>query len=319
MFKQRTVTTTLGVFALVLSTGTARAYCRSTTADPRTEAVETDADGCTTSGFPLYWKSRCVGIHADEAASEYVSLSATRRLLANAFAEWKAANGMCTPSIDVLQLSPVSSPKIDSQPAENDVLFHDRDWPYLGKGQTLELVSTIFRKENGELLDADMEFNGEALALLLHTSDGGTIDAADSTGIQRIFIHAAGHFLGFGHSADPRSIMYSLFTPNDPTVPALTDDDAAGMCDAYPETGDRPTVDGRGNPTSVPSTACNLSTLSAASPCSAGGAIKLDHGCSIALGRRASSAGNAALVLAALGLCAVRLRRRQSLPVRTTQ
>lgn len=311
MFTQRTLTTILGSFALVVSTGTARAYCRSTTADPTTMMVDFDASGCVTSGIPLYWKNKCIGIHADEAASDYVSLSATRRLLADAFAEWKAANGLCTPSIDVLQLSPVSSPNVDNQPGENDVLYHDRDWPYVGKTTTFELVSTVFKKETGELLDADIEFNGETLAPLLQASDGGPLDPTESRGIRRVFMHAAGHFLGFGHSSDPESVMYASYSPGDPNAPVLTDDDAAGMCAAYPENGDRPTVDARGNPTIVTSTACNLSTVAPASPCSSGGAIKLDHGCSVAVRRRASSDGDVLIVAAGLGFCAAGLRRRR--------
>lgn len=314
MFTQGTVRTMLGLFALALSTGTARAYCRATTAAPDSTVVDpnVDAEGCPADGIPLYWKSECLGVHIDEAASQYVSLSATRRLLTDAFAEWKAANGLCVPSIDVIQLDPVSSPAIGpaSDPGENDLLY--RDIPVLdGPISMWDRVVTNVDQETGELRDTDIAINGKVLSEHLDAPDGGAADPATLPFLRTLFVHIAGHFLGFAHSQDPSSVMYALGSPSDTGGRRLSDDDAAGMCAVYPENGDRPTLDAQGNSTTVPSSACNLAVTTATSPCS-GGAIKLDHGCSVAVGRRTARASDALLVASALGVCVAWLRRRRN-------
>ena len=313
--------TILGLLSLALYCRDAQAYCRATTVDPQHDVgptaspLQNAADGCPT-GNPLYWPSACVGIHVDKAASQNLSLEAARHLLGDAFAEWQAAGGQCLPSIQVIQLSPSSSPKIGYETDgtnENDVVFRDDSWPYGGNiDGSLLLVTTTFAKDTGELLDADIEMNGTQIPALLarQDTDAGA-DPTTNPGLRRVFLHAAGHFLGFGHSTDLESVMYEKFSPSDTTLPELTADDAAGMCAAYPESGKRPVLDAEGQPKNVSATACNLSMAAASTSCSSS-AIRLDHGCSVGRAYDSAHAADAVfLTIAGLGMLSLRARRRR--------
>lgn len=311
MKTKRTALAILGFLSVAFFGQSAAAFCRATTADHPLE--ELGPDGCPL-GTPLYWKSQCVGIRLDEAASQYVSLDDARRLLGEAFAKWLAAGGQCLPSIDVIQLAPVASPKLwydAGAPTENDVVFRDHDWPYAGSDSTFELVTTIFKKATGELLDSDAEFNGARLAQVLQAQDAGTTGPESSPGLRRIFMHAAGHFLGFAHSPDPSSVMYANYSAFDTSEPALTDDDAAGICAAYPPDGTRPTLDAKGNPISIRSTPCALGAATPASACSSS-SLHIDHGCSLAAPRSASHDRAAAFVIAGVVISAARRRRERA-------
>jgi hypothetical protein len=233
--------------------------------------------------------------------------------MGQAFAAWTAAGGQCQPSIVVIQLAPLPSPIADQDATgtnqatgENNVVFRDDSWPYQGEDGLYELVSTTFQKTTGELLDSNVEINGAKLPELLQTPDGGTTDPTSSLALQRIFLHLAGHFLGFAHSPDPDSIMFQNFSPSDPRPAQLTADDAAGMCAVYPEDGTRPIVDANGKPKILESTACMLGAATATSSCS----LHIDHGCSLARPRSASREHGALLIVASFGVCLLCARRR---------
>jgi hypothetical protein len=288
----------------------AHALCRGTS----DRSPEFDA-GCPTTGQPLYWKSECVGIHMSEAASSHLTLGQAQALMTEGFAAWTTAGGACVPSINVFPLTPTADAKVDyvrGGTNENDVLFRDDDWPYAGPTSTLELVTTSFDASTGELLDADVEFNGTRIPAILTGDTVQVTDPTQSNGLRLLFIHAAGHFLGFGHSKDPTSIMYSELAVGDTRLPALSADDARGMCAAYPPDGIRPTLDAMGQPLDVQGTECTLSATAptTASPCS-GSSLHLDHGCSIG-GARAPRGGPSMLFGATLALFAARARRRRS-------
>jgi len=221
----------LSFLSFALLAPSAHAFCRSTTATQGT----LDADGCPAEGQPLYWKNECIGMHLDEAASRYVGLDAARSLLVQAYSDWTAAGGLCVPSIQFVQLAPTANAKVEYTPNgtnENDVLFHDDSWPYTGAQTTLELVTTSFQKDTGGLLDADVELNSSRFPGFLAAVDGGASDPANVPVLRRLFMHAVGHVLGFAHSQDPNSIMYSQRRAGDMTPPVLTADDAAGICTA---------------------------------------------------------------------------------------
>ena len=53
----------LAAAALWLASSSAFAYCRTTTCDAGGgSSCAPDANGCSTTGFPLYWASKCLGL-----------------------------------------------------------------------------------------------------------------------------------------------------------------------------------------------------------------------------------------------------------------
>jgi hypothetical protein len=264
--------------------GEAQALCRSTTSD----SPDRDSEGCPIEGIPLYWKSECVGIHVDRAASRYLSLVDTQSLLVQGFATWIGAAGVCVPSISVVMLPAVDNPKMDysrGEPAENDVLFRDDDWPYgSSRGETFDMTTAIFDKHTGEILDTNTELNGARISQLLETdADGGMSDPTKSNALRLLFTHVAGHFLGFDHSSNPDSPMYANFSLPAPDHSLdLTADDGAAMCAAYPESGGRPAVDAEGKDVVIPSTVCSLGAPLSSACSGSGSGLKLDHGCALA-------------------------------------
>jgi hypothetical protein len=306
------VKTNPGPGLLILLIGTfaatdAQAFCRSGTGD-----AAPDENGCPSQGVPIYWRSECVGVHMDAAASEHLTLAQSQALLTQAFATWTAAGGACVPSLNVIPLEPAVDPVLGATkagPNENDVFIRDSDWPYEGSLTTYELVTVTHGKGTGEMLDADIELNGDEFPSLLLT-DAERADPTTSNALRRIFVHAAGHFLGFAHSLDTTSVMYSNYSAGDDSPPELTDDDAAGMCTVYPPDGERPTLDSQGNAITVPGTVCSLSELSPAGSCSSSSALRLDHGCSVSRVGESSESPLSVAALGLLGLCKIRNRRR---------
>jgi hypothetical protein len=278
----------LVLLTLIFCGKDAFALCRATTSR---EPV-TDADGCATDGIPLYWKSQCVGFHIDAAASSHLGLEDATSLMVQGFSLWTAAGGACVPSITVVPLAPATSPKLGYETNaanENDIVFHDDSWPY--DPTSLDFTGATFEDQTGEIIDVDLEINGTSLPTVIGLNDGGPVNPFDSRGAHWLFAHVAGHFLGFGHSPDLNSVMYPQFSPGDDRIAALTAEDAAVMCAAYPPGGGRATSDAKGRAVVVPSSACNLAAASGGGSCSSSG-VRLDngYGCAFAPRRMVSRA-----------------------------
>lgn len=226
------------VAALVslLATAPAFGFCRTTTCDPEDPAARCTMNGiCVTSGIPLAWRSSCVTVGIQEAASPKNGLTFddVAPVVKQAFGAWMAADcGSGHPSIDVEMIGPVQCgvSEYNSNAANaNIVLFHDDDWPFTGAANAVGLTTVRFDTETGDLWDADIELNGYSVTL----SVGDPITGDD---LLSVLTHEAGHFLGLSHSSDPTASMKPVYDPvhDGATFRSLSKDDVAGICAIYP-------------------------------------------------------------------------------------
>ncbi len=249
----------------LLSSRDAAAFCRTTTESGTSQA-------CAQTGKPVFWRNACVGYRVNEAASTKVTLAETNTVAGNAFGSWSALScGPAAPSIAAVNIGTTKSTAIGYDQAsgatnENIIVYRDGDWPYADQSQ-VALTTLTYRKDTGELLDADMEVNA---TLKLVAADPIPSNGFD---LLTVFTHEAGHFLGLAHTDVPKATMFASYDPGTVDQRTQKQDDVDGICAAYPSSGNRPTAAGnvaagKCDPRKTPTID---SGSSSSSGCSAGG------------------------------------------------
>ncbi len=265
----------LGFLAALLASGSASAFCRTTTCDPNDPKAgcEIDEQNCVVSGIPLAWASNCVTVGVHDSGSLYNGLSYddVAGVVEQAFAAWRDARcvGGGVPSIEVKPIGPVECgvSEYNSRVGNaNVVLFREDEWPYAGAANAIGLTTTRFDTKTGELWDADIELNGIGSNLTV----GDPIQGDD---LLSVLTHEAGHFLGLSHSLDGAATMKSIYDPgrDGDGFRSLASDDVAGICAIYPPNREPATTScenrhgfsaqcGADQPTPADEKGCSLST-----------------------------------------------------------
>ncbi len=115
---------------------------------------------------------------------------------------------------------------------KNLVIFQEAEWIH---GSTaIALTTTTYDVDTGELVDADIEFNGVNFRFTTNSPQPGRVD------IQNTATHELGHVLGLDHSPDPNATMYAEAPPGDTAKRTLAPDDINGLCFVYPLDGNIP-------------------------------------------------------------------------------
>jgi len=243
----RPIVTAIGTFlAIGLGSSGAVAFCRAVSSSAPA-GYDPAVQGCfaPTSGpgsYDLYWKNLCVGysVQRDASPLRHITLDQARQVAAAAFEQWSSA--ACdggAPSVQVRDLGPVDCSEVQynsAQPNQHVIVFRDDGWPYSDSSNTLGLTTITFDATDGEIFDADTELNSHDYNLVL-----GSAAPIDSYDLASVITHEAGHFLGLAHSGDRAAVMYAHYHPGSS---ALTSDDTAGICSAYPGGGVRETSSG---------------------------------------------------------------------------
>ena len=304
---------TLVAAALLLSTSSADAFCRTTTTAIPANYNPQDR-GCFTDGLYLYWKNQCVSYSISEQASDVVPFATATTIIDAAFARWPAAqcdsgNG---PGISVTNIGPATCTEVRynaNGPNQNLIVFRDDGWPYQDAFNTLGLTTVTFNAETGEIFDADMEINSSQKNL-------STTDVVPPQGydLASVVTHEAGHFLGLAHATSPTATMYASYKPGTTALRTLSQDDIDGVCTIYPSTAQRsvsPQVAATGV---VASDACNDQPRHGFTPLCEDDSTTSSGGCSVSapIEEKHLPTGSFAFAgVLGVGVLAVRRRRKQ--------
>lgn len=258
--RHRLFVTVLCLFALVWPVA-AGAFCRNTTC--KGECVKDD-QGCSTTGEKLFWRGSCIGFSINDQGTELLPMGVVRKAIMASFATWSDLKcpGGGNASLTFGELQDVSCSKNEFNSSGrnvNVVVFRNNGWDYKGLENTLAKATAHFDGKTGEIYDADIEINSAANVF--------TVSATKpKNDLQSVLTHEIGHFIGLGHSDDPNAVMYAYYQEGSTVGRALSDDDIAAVCAAYPPQRE---------------TSCGLMPLGGLQTCTAAdGAAPTPAGCS---------------------------------------
>lgn len=292
--------------ALTLSSvaTTAAAYCRTTTVLP--PSSYDPRKSCWTDGKPLFWRNRCLGFSVNQAASKQVPYADAVTLVTQGFAAWSAADcdgAGARPSLEARDNGPVTCDVVEYNKNgarnQNVVVFRESGWAAKDAYNTLGLTTVTFNVDTGEVFGFDMEINAAD-----HKLAWGATVPRDGYDLEGIFVHEAGHALGFAHDTTATSTMFPVQKPGDLALRSLDATDVKGMCETY-----RP--DGKhslGGGAVFDAPACDPTPRGGFITTCGDKAPEEDPGCA-ASGRASGGASLAFPVLAALAIVARRRRR----------
>jgi MYXO-CTERM domain-containing protein len=219
--------------------GSAHAYCRTTTVHEQLGYDPVMAGQCWPAGKPLAWDGDTVVYSLSSSASAQVSLDDFVRIADASFQTWNGAQcGNGHPSMLAYRGGLVDDTAImndcglvQCDPSYHDpqhvIVFRDTNWPHeMDPTNTLALTTVTYGVDTGTIFDADIEINTSMHQVSVNEPpDPGTYD------LQSILTHEAGHFFGLAHALSTSSVMYAFYQQGATT---LTDDDIAGICNIYP-------------------------------------------------------------------------------------
>lgn len=225
---QRTVVLVTALLVLV-NAASASAWCRSTTC--RGAGCEVDADGCPSTGKPLWWGRRCVSFSMQHDGTRMMPMPAVREAVRKAFAAWGTVvcpGGAVSLQLGELQDTPCGQSEYDALGANvNVIVFRDDRWDFKGVDDNVAKTTVHFDANTGEILDADIEVN--TAHNLFTVSD--TIVNYD---LQTVMTHEIGHFLGIAHGPEYGSVMYAAYEKGSLDGRKLTQDEIDAICTMYP-------------------------------------------------------------------------------------
>ncbi len=233
----------LAALLVLTATGTAQAYCRTTTcsADDPNLPCTLEASGCLGGGKPLYWSGACVSfsVQKDGSPLRDISAQAADKVISDGFSQWVSADcGSGHPSIGIYDHGQVSCNKQEYNQKSgnaNIFVFRDARWPYAANtsggaatsAETLALTTITYNIKTGEIYDANVEINSHDNEITI----GDKNVAAD---LQSIVTHESGHFLGLAHSPKASATMFASYQYGDTSLRSLSQDDVDGICAIYP-------------------------------------------------------------------------------------
>ena len=181
-----------------------------------------------TSGAALRWSSPTnVGIVIQQDGSDDLDGGSHATALRLAIQEWNSATG--TTATLVEDATAASRARTDWEADDvHLVLFDETNASgfFPGLSSTVALTPVWFFG-NGLIQDADVLFNGAGFGFTT-SGVGGRFDVAD------VAAHELGHLLGLDHTGSSGGTMYPYVDPTVVLHRSLSQDELAGLRDAYP-------------------------------------------------------------------------------------
>lgn len=214
----------------------AYAYCRTHTLDP---AASSCPEQCAEQGIPLAWATPDLTYTFNKRLFPGLSEGSLRDIMAASFQTWEDVrcdgDGV---GLDIRARSATTALEVgpeDAEPNENVIVHFDAaDWSEQDlPARAFAITAVWFNSKNGDILGADMMFNG-GMDPFGECSPDGCKTGEPNTDLRNVATHEAGHFLGLSHSDVPNSTMWCDADPQETSKRSLSPDDSLGLCDAYP-------------------------------------------------------------------------------------
>lgn len=176
---------------------------------------------------PIAWRHRCVEAWLHTALPPALSAADTYSALDEAVAAWNAVP--CTwlrgaergfTCFDDVGLAFWPGP-------QDVVLWHSAPHSWQHAYRVVALTSVTYDLRTGEIVDADIEMNGEDYAFAID----GRRDAYD---LVQTLTHELGHVYGLDHTPVPDATMFALSYAGEIAKRTLHPDDVAGLCASHP-------------------------------------------------------------------------------------
>jgi MYXO-CTERM domain-containing protein len=189
----------------------------------------------------LYWSYRQIHYSVNRAGAGDVPIEETLGAVRRAFFSW--ASPSCTDVYFIYDGLTVSkSTNISLAGSEPDfdnlIVWHDV-WPPSGADEVdpdlLVLTTVVYSPTTGEIIDADIDLNGQKYWT---TSDDSAVAVND---VQAVLTHEIGYLLGLNDSDEREAVMFAEPKEGDLTKRVLAKDDIDGLCQVYPFSEETPT------------------------------------------------------------------------------
>lgn len=188
----------------------------------------------TVDGDPskeLFWRYRWVTIQPAYETCEDVSVDGVRLAIARSIATWNTAAQACS-DFALFDGGPPSGLATNLDGGEPDMENRVRwrqegEWP--DDPETLALTTIVYRTASGQIVDADIDLNGD-IHYWSDTSTPGDI----YIDVENTMTHELGHLLGLAHVNRLDATMYYESGNGDIEKRDLSDGDIEGLCFIYP-------------------------------------------------------------------------------------
>lgn len=234
MTRERRSATLAGMlaFALALAPTAAHAFCRATT-----EAMSPACpSACPTGGVPLAWGTPEIEYAFNQNTFVDSNGPALRQAVVRSFQHWADVTCGGQPIGFTFMLSALDTEQTlrrnQNTPSINVITaLSASEWSALGLDpHAFAKTQLWFDEETGEIVAADLAFNGSLGALTVCPETGCPAEGID---LENVATHELGHFLGLAHSVDPSATMWCDAVKGDLQKRTLAPDDELGLCSIY--------------------------------------------------------------------------------------
>lgn len=180
----------------------------------------------TERGRSIRWSGSKVSLQVDPAIGELLPEGQVDAAIAMSLDAWRGFEGV--PDFELVQGAP--GPRGHREGGASNAIYLPAKWDH--EPDKLAITVVTYEMASGRLLDADVIVNPDIAFALLPDEEQHV--GAQTYDLGAVLTHEMGHVLGLGESEeDPMATMWPYADRGDTHQRTLSEDDEAGIIDAY--------------------------------------------------------------------------------------